>query len=90
MEKLFCLVAGVLLHAAAFGQTGVPKGELIRCSFDHSSIFPGTHRDYWIYVPAQYRPDRPACLYVNQDGIQWNAPAVFDTLIHTGEMPVVI
>ena len=29
-------------------------------------------------------------MYVNQDGIQFNAPAVFDKLIHEGEMPVVI
>jgi len=23
---------------------------------------PGTTRDYWIYVPVQYRPDKPACV----------------------------
>lgn len=69
---------------------GVPKGELLQFSWDSSKIFPGTHRDYWVYVPAQYRPDRPACVYVNQDGLQWKAPTVLDNLINSGEMPVTI
>ena len=43
-----------------------------------------------IYVPAQYRPEQPACVYVNQDGIQWSAPTVFDNLIAAKEMPVTI
>lgn len=71
-------------------QAGVPKGEVLKFSFDRSRILPGTYRDYWVYVPAQYTPDRPACLYVNQDGIQFEAPTVFDNLIHKGEMPVTI
>lgn len=71
-------------------QAGVPKGEVLKFSFEASKIFPGTYRDYWIYVPAQYSPDQPACLYVNQDGIQWQAPTVFDNLIHKKEMPVTI
>jgi sugar lactone lactonase YvrE len=29
-------------------------------------------------------------VYVNQDGIQWKAPVVFDNLIHKKEMPVTI
>jgi sugar lactone lactonase YvrE len=88
--KRLLTIAGLLLYAGAFSQTGVPKGEVLHFSLDHSSIFPGTQRDYWIYIPAEYKPDKPACVYVNQDGIQWNAPAVFDTLIYRGEMPVVI
>jgi gluconolactonase len=70
--------------------TNIPKGEVLKFSFEQSKIFPGTYRDYWIYVPAQYTPDKPACVYVNQDGIQWQAPAVFDQLIHAKEMPVTI
>ncbi|MCF0070919.1 SMP-30/gluconolactonase/LRE family protein [Dyadobacter sp. CY261] len=69
---------------------GVPKGEVLKFVFDQSKIFPGTWREYWVYVPAQYRSDTPACVYVNQDGIQWKAPAVFDNLIHQKEMPVTI
>jgi gluconolactonase len=78
------------VDSASVEHAGVPKGEVLKCSFDHSAIFPGTHRNYWIYIPAQYRPDRPACAYVNQDGIQWKAPTVFDNLINSGEMPVTI
>ena len=78
------------VDSASVEHPGVPKGELIHCRWDHSAIFPGTAREYWIYVPAQYRPDRPACVYVNQDGIQWKAPTVFDNLIAKGEMPVTI
>jgi enterochelin esterase-like enzyme len=68
----------------------VPKGEVLKFIFDKSGIFPGTWREYWVYVPAQYKPDVPACVYVNQDGIQWKAPTVFDNLIHQKEMPVTI
>jgi sugar lactone lactonase YvrE/enterochelin esterase-like enzyme len=71
-------------------QPGVPKGEVLKFSFEQSRIFPGTYRDYWVYVPAQYTPGKPACLYVNQDGIQWQAPTVLDNLIHKQEMPVTI
>jgi gluconolactonase len=68
----------------------VPKGEVTKYTFDKSNIFPGTVRDYWIYVPKQYDPAKPACLYVNQDGKQFNATDVFDQLIDKKEMPVVI
>jgi gluconolactonase len=71
-------------------QAGVPKGEVLKFSFDRSKIFPGTYRDYSVYVPAQYSPEGAACLYVNQDGVQWEAPTVFDNLIHKKEMPVTI
>jgi sugar lactone lactonase YvrE/enterochelin esterase-like enzyme len=75
---------------ASIEQTGVPRGEVLKFTFTNSKIFPGTWREYWVYVPAQYKGDKPACLYVNQDGIQWKAPTVFDNLIHKGEMPVTI
>ena len=71
-------------------QAGVPKGEVLKFTFDQSTIFPGTTRDYWVYIPAQYNPGKPACVYVNQDGIQWKAPVVFDNLINKNEMPVTI
>jgi sugar lactone lactonase YvrE/acetyl esterase/lipase/enterochelin esterase-like enzyme len=86
----------LLVRAAAPGgeqtssPSSIPKGEVIKYTFDHSKIFPGTVRDYWVYVPRQYDPAKPACVYVNQDGVQYKAPAVFDELIHKKEMPVVI
>ena len=68
----------------------VPKGETLKFSFNNSNIFPGTTRDYWVYIPAQYKPGTPACVYVGQDGVQFNAPVVFDNLIASKEMPVTI
>ena len=96
-----CLLLSTLLFAqppaekypvdsASVEHAGVPKGELLKFTFDQSKIFPGTWREYWVYVPAQYKPDKPACVYVNQDGVQWKAPTVFDNLIHNKEMPVTI
>jgi sugar lactone lactonase YvrE/enterochelin esterase-like enzyme len=82
---LFLLPAAAL-HAA----DPVPKGEVTKYTFDHSKIFPGTTRDYWVYVPKQYDPAKPACVHVNQDGIQFKAPEAFDELIARKEVPVLI
>lgn len=78
-------------------QDGVPKGEVIKRFFKTSKIFPGTERDYWIYVPRQYDAAKSACLMVFQDGSSYvdeagenKVPIVFDNLIHSGEMPVTI
>ncbi len=84
------LVESYSVDPASVGQAGVPKGEVLKFTFTDSKIFPGTMRDYWVYIPAQYRPETPACVYVNQDGIQWKASTVFDNLINSKEMPVTI
>ena len=89
------LAVGSLFSAQATSRSlaaegDVPEGEILKKTFEQSQIFPGTFRDYWIYVPKQYDPAKPACVYVNQDGIQYNAPKVFDQLIAKGEMPVTI
>src|SRR5262245_34245434 len=65
-------------------------GELIKGKFTDSKIFPGTTRDFTVYVPSQYDGKTPACLWVNQDGVQFNAPKVFDQLIASKDMPVTI
>lgn len=78
------------VDSASVEHAGVPKGEVLKFTFDNSKIFPGTWREYWVYIPAQYKADKPACVYVNQDGIQWKAPTVFDNLIHNKEMPITI
>jgi len=77
-------------------QPGVPHGEVTHYSWT-SHIFPGTERDYWVYVPKQYDPAKPACVMVFQDGGgyvkedgSWRVPIVFDNLIHKKEMPVTI
>ena len=78
------------VDSASIEQASVPRGEVLKFTFENSKIFPGTWREYWVYVPAQYRPQQPACVYVNQDGIQWKAPTVFDNLIYRNDMPVTI
>ena len=37
-------------------QPDVPRGQVTEHHWK-SKIFPGTERDYWVYVPAQYEPD---------------------------------
>lgn len=93
MLRTFVFVSLLLLliaPLAARSEDAVPKGEVTKYTFDQSKIFPGTTREYWIYVPKQYDPAQPACVHVNQDGIQYNAPAVFDELIAKKEIPVII
>jgi len=88
------LAVGVALAAAAIGGRPAfadpPAGEVLQFSFEDSRIFPGTFRDYWVYVPRQYDGTTPACVHVNQDGIQFDAPKVFDRLIDEKKMPVTI
>src|SRR5215470_5550351 len=73
-------------------QPGTSEGKLIQQSKWTSKIFEGTTRDWWVYVPAQYKAESPACVMVFQDG--QNAknyiPTVFDNLIAKGNMPVTV
>jgi enterochelin esterase-like enzyme len=70
----------------------VPKGTLTQMPKWKSKIFAGTERDWWVYVPVQYKPENPACVMVFQDGGGYKnyTPTVFDNLIAKGEMPVTV
>lgn len=77
-------------------QAGVPQGAVTQ-SLWRSEIFPGTERNYWVYVPAQYTGETPAHVMVFQDGSgyvgadgQLRVPVVFDNLIAQGKMPLTI
>jgi enterochelin esterase family protein len=77
-------------------QPNVPRGKVTKHSWT-SQIFPGTVRDYWVYVPAQYDGSKPACVMVFQDGGsyvndkgQFRTTIVFDNLIHKKEIPLMI
>ena len=103
--RLAFLVAGLMaanLFAAddyaltedSIPQPGVPKGE-VKGPFQWTSrIYPGTERDYWIYVPAQYDSGRKACVLVVQDGLRraqdWNLIETLNNLIHKNQVPVTI
>ena len=43
----------------SFRQDGVPKGVITAHKWT-SKLYPGTVRDYWIYVPAQLNASTPA------------------------------
>ncbi len=82
----------------AVRKEGVPQGKLIKGTYkEDSAIFPGTTRDYAVYIPAQYDGKTPAALMVFQDGLGYcddgggaRAHIVFDNLIASKEMPVTI
>lgn len=84
-------------HPDRIVQPDVPQGKVTSGQFTESQIFPGTRRDYSVYVPAQYREDQPANLMVFMDGSGYSkldgafrVPIVFDNLIHQKAMPVTI
>jgi len=69
-----------------------PKGTVKQMPPWQSKIFEGTKRDWWVYVPAQYRPESPAAVMVFQDGAgpKDYVPTVFDNLIARGDIPVMV
>ena len=73
-------------------RSDVPKGTVKQMPPWQSKIFEGTKRDWWVYVPAQYRPASPAAVMVFQDGAgpKDYVPTVFDNLIAKGDMPVMV
>ena len=74
----------------------VPKGKVSMYIWE-SKIYPGTFREYYVYVPAQYNENTAAALMVFQDGHTYvkedgdfKTTIVFDNLIHKKQMPVTI
>ncbi|HVY31429.1 MAG TPA: alpha/beta hydrolase-fold protein [Polyangiaceae bacterium] len=84
---------------------GAPKG-MVSGPFIHTQT--GTYTGwsqwkftYYVYVPAQYKPDHAAALMIFNDGYlyaginaltdsRFNAPMVFDNLMFEGSMPTTI
>ncbi len=78
-------------------QPGVPAGELIGLTMEHSSYYPGTVRPLWVYLPAGFDREASYPVMVFSDGhnfrsreSHWYAPIVLDNLIHKGEIPSMI
>ena len=76
---------------------GVPQGKLIGPTAFKSQVYSGTVRQYWVYVPTQYKAEAAACVLVFQDGQRAinpkgviRAQTVLDNLIHRKEIPVTI
>jgi enterochelin esterase family protein len=81
----------------SYVKAGVPQGKLSEKMVHTSKIYEGMESDWWIYVPAQYDPAKPAALMVWHDGqglANRNGAAnplnVFDNLIAEGKIPVMI
>jgi enterochelin esterase-like enzyme len=94
---------GGKLDLPAFGplsylQPGVPSGTLSDKITHTSRIYDGMKSDYWIYVPAPYKPDTPAALMVFQDGNFYTdrnsatlpVLSALDNLIAQKKIPVMI
>ena len=79
-------------HPDSRERQDVPKGTVKQMPAWQSKIFEGTKRDWWVYVPAQYRPENPAAVMVFQDGAgpKDYLPTVLDNLIAKGDIPVMV
>ena len=71
------LLAGVATSTSSAQERGVatgskpakaPEGVIKGGEFSKSAIFPGTHRGFAVFIPAQYDGSKPACVYVKTDG----------------------
>lgn len=73
-------------------QEGVPQGEVIKGIFTAgtNSVFPGTVRDYTVYIPQQLDRTVRAPLMVLQDGGGYQAVNVFNNLIARKEIPPLV
>ena len=69
---------------------GVPQGTFEKFTHTSSVVYPGVMRRVWIYVPAQYDPKKPACVYVKTDGFNPREKTLLETAIATKEMPVTV
>ncbi len=81
-------------HPDSVAKPGVPAGEVKGPFPWASTIYPGTTRNYWVYVPAGYESNIPACSLIIQDGLNrakgWKLIPTMDNLIHAGDMPMTI
>lgn len=74
-------------------RAGVPRGVTSQHRWTQSRIYPGSERDYWVYVPNGLDPLKPAPLMVFQDGGLFlrgedlGITYVFDNLIQAGDLP---
>lgn len=96
---LLCLASPIVAAEPEFpltqdskAQPGVAKGTLIKETYKaaSSSLFPGTEREYQLYLPAGFDASRPTPFMVFQDGVIYQAPVVFDNLIAKKEIPPLV
>lgn len=92
MKFYISILALLMSCSGSFAQH--PRGEISGPFSLASHIYPGTMRNYWVYVPKQYDASSAACLMVVQDGLSraegWKLPQVMDSLIAAKRLPVMI
>jgi len=80
-------------------QQDVPQGTVTKHTWKSTGTYPGTLREYYVYIPAGYNSNTgtSASLMVFQDGHNYvkrggdfRVPTVFDNLIHQGVIPPTI
>ena len=85
---------------------GAPTGQLLgpisyTITGTYSGWTAGWKLQYWVYVPAQYKPGHRVAISIFQDGLRYvgdpkvdpslfNLPIVFDNLIFKGDIPAQI
>ncbi len=96
INKVFGAMLLILQFQAGSAQSGskIPVGDIRGPFVWKSKIYPGTERNYWLYIPKQYDASKPAATMVVQDGLSratgWKLPATLDSLIALKEIPVII
>ncbi|MEP7320450.1 MAG: alpha/beta hydrolase-fold protein [Saprospiraceae bacterium] len=90
--RLSIFFIGFVIPLSFFAQ--VPTGQIKGPFKFHSKIYPGTERNYWLYIPVQYDAGKPACSMIVQDGLSrangWKLSEHLDTLIANKDIPVMI
>ena len=78
-------------------QPGVPQGSIRKFTFTDSKVFPGTSREWALYIPKQHDGTTPACLMLFFDGNGYLKPdgniratVVLDNLIAKKQIPVTV
>ena len=96
---LLCCESGTSSHSQEPINTpkATPGGTIKKGVFESAEHFPGTSREYEIYVPHQYDPEEPANLMVFMDGSGYanlkgafRTPLVLDELIARKDIPVTV
>ena len=88
------LTLGLIFFVSIGLLSQIPSGQIKGPFKWISQIYPGTERNYWLYIPAQYNSTKPTCSMIVQDGLSrargWKLSEHLDTLIHEGKVPPII
>ncbi len=85
------MLAAMVVSRPSYAQQP-QKGRVETFVFAESKVFPGTSRTVSVYIPAQLDPQKPACVYVQHDGMNrsTSAPRLLDSLINLKLVPVIV